>query len=213
MRYVLCICSTAIAALSATAQTSISRPNIFERSQSEMLSDAFGQPFQQIGADLIGSSISALRVSDTQDQIWNAGTYSVEIFGRESLFNKKFGYATNDDSFERILRTTSGPNETTITISDDFAWAVKNASLFGGNVYTSDDELNRDGMDHMITYRLLEGDRTTGYALFFEDWGGHLSDRDFNDLGVLISLVPVPQSAALAAVGLGLLASGTGRRR
>jgi hypothetical protein len=210
-------CSTFVAAIAltqaATAQTAINAPSLFERSQAQILSDALGTSFVQNGNDLVGGDFQALRVSDSQDQIWQAGTYNVSILARESLFNKKFGYVGGDGDFERILRTTSGPDSATVTIGEEFAWAVKNAALLGGNVYSSINDDNHDGEDHMVTYRLFEGEADLGFVLFFEDWGGHLSDHDFNDLAVFVSLVPAPQAAMLGALGLGGLAFGASRRR
>ncbi|MEL7483930.1 MAG: DUF4114 domain-containing protein [Planctomycetota bacterium] len=176
------------------------------------MAGAFGGTFSEVGTDLIADTIRAIRVDDNNDQTWNAGTYNVSIIGRESLFNAKFGYATDDDGFERVLRTTSGPTSDTVTIDQDFAWAVKNHALLGGNVYTSQNDANRDGRDHMVTYQLLDGDRAIGYALFFEDWGGHFSDNDFNDLAVIVSIVPTPTAAVLGFAGLGLLGARSNRR-
>ncbi|MEO1583859.1 MAG: DUF4114 domain-containing protein [Planctomycetota bacterium] len=193
--------------VSSAQTTDIRVPNIFERSQSQILNDALGQSFTRIGDDLVGSSITAARLSDDADQIWSAGTYSVSIIGRESLFNKKFGITdVQGDGFDRILRTTSGPTQATVTIDDNFAWAVKNSALFGGKVYSSIDDNNRDDADHMVSYNLLEGGESLGFVLFFEDWGGHASDRDFNDLAVVVQLVPLPQASLLAAAALGGLA-------
>lgn len=212
-RFVPFCCAAAAAAPAAFAQTAINGPSLFERSQAEILSDALGGAFSRAGNDLVSDAFSALRISDSQDQVWSAGTYNVSIIGRESLFNTKFGYATEGDSFERILRTTSGPSTATVSIDQDFAWAIKNAAMLGGNIYSSLDDANRDGQDHMITYRLLEGSRDVGYVLFFEDWGGHFSDGDFNDLAVIVSLVPTPQAALLCAGALGILSLGAHSRR
>ncbi|MEO1534129.1 MAG: DUF4114 domain-containing protein [Planctomycetota bacterium] len=211
-RCVLACCAAAAPWPTAAGQTTINAPGLFERDQAEILADAFGGAFSQSGTDLIGDTIRAIRVDDESDQTWNAGTYDVAIIGRESLFNTKFGYATEDDSFERVLRTTSGPKCATITVEDDFAWAVKNHALLGGNVYTSENEANSDGRDHMVTYQLLDGDRAIGYALFFEDWGGHFSDNDFNDLAVIVSIVPAPTAALLGFTSLGVLGVRSNRR-
>lgn len=197
--------------LPVLAQTEIRSPFPGEPGHRRILSDALGESLGRSGVDYLGASASAFRVSDEADRRWAPGRYFASLVAREGIFNTRFGYVEGSGGFDSLFRTTDSGATAEVTIGEEFAWAIKNA---GGRVYASDRALNWDHSDHMVTYELLRNGSSFGYALFFEDWGGHLSDRDFNDVAVVLSLVPTPSGAAL---GLSALAvpglAGLRRRR
>jgi hypothetical protein len=90
-----------------------------------------------------------------------------------------------------------------------------------GNTYYSRTLHNSDGVDHLVAYQGGEGHGTIGgrpwlaneFLLAWEDLAGG-GDRDYEDFVVLVeSVVGVPEPAALATFGLGLLALGFAVRR
>jgi hypothetical protein len=196
--------------LPAFGQTEIRSPFPGEPGHRRILSDALGESLSRSGVDFLGSSASAMRVSDGADRRWAPGRYAASLIAREGIFNKRFGYVEGSGGFDSLFRTTDHGATAEVTIGSEFAWAIKNA---GGHVYTSDRTLNWDHADHMVTYELLRNGSSAGYALFFEDWGGHLSDRDFNDVAVVLSLVPTPPGVALGLSALALPGLAGLRRR
>ena len=94
----------------------------------------------------------------------------------------------------------------------DFRWAIKVDGWLWDSVYTSREDDNW-GKDMMVSYSLYNGSGSfIGSFLFFEDTK-HNSDKDFNDIAVLLCLVPAPQAASMGLLSLGGLGVLAGRRR
>ena len=75
--------------------------------------------------------------------------------------------------------------------------------------------LNSDqsGRDMMVSYSLFNTlGQSIGSMLFFEDHR-RSNNKDYNDIAVLLTLVPTPQAATLGLLGLGGMGVLAGRRR
>ena len=202
----------ALTAPTAAAQfTYVAPPPGKELGHGDLLARALGESVSRSGKfDFVGSNTSAIRTGG--DSWWDAGTYKATMIGREAGYKHTFG-TLQDGKFEGLLRSTETGSSATVTMDDEFAWAIRNDKKNGGDTYSSVAKQNWDKLDHMVTYTLFEGGSKLGYAIFFEDIGGHCSDRDFNDVAVMLSIVPAPHAALLGLAGMGGLGLATGRRR
>lgn len=215
--------AAALSAGGAVAQyTSVHSAPWGEKNHSQILASALGGTFNHAGGkDLSNGSIFADRIKDSShssptDQVWSAGTYHARMVGREAGYKHTFGYIEgskgNFGDFEGLLRSDQIGSEASVTIDSDFRWAIKNDQAFGGHLFTSRDKDNYGDDDHMTSYALLRNDAIFGYALFFEDLK-NCSDSDYNDVAVILTLVPTPQAAMLGLTGLGGIGLLAGRRR
>jgi len=124
--------------------------------------------------------------------------------------------------------SSADPNPPQLPIPNPFAFAVRNMSTTPANVYTSIKDQNADGLDHMVTYKVMEDDGNGGqvwtgaYVIAFEDRFGSkfdntgFSDRDFNDAVFEIrgfSATPEPSTLALGGLAAVIGAGVTLRRR
>jgi hypothetical protein len=199
--------------------TNIHSPSMGEANHAQILSNALGGTFSASGLDFSNGSISAIRNRDSgymnnNDQIWSAGTYNAKIIGNEGTADATFGYLNGNSGghFQTLLDAEDIGSMASTTRSDDFRWAIKVDGFIWDHVYTSRERDNY-GKDMMVSYSLYNASNSIiGSVLFFEDKKYH-SDKDFNDVAVLLSIVPIPHAAAMG--GLTLLAgiSMTRRRR
>lgn len=193
--------------------TNIHGPAHGERGHARILSDALGETFSALGSRSFGSdSYTASRVNDNNDKTWWGGTYNATIIAREAGYSHTFGYIKGG-SFTGLLQSADIGSSATVTIDGDFAWAIKNHRQHGGDLWSSRPGQNADWKDHMVTYSLLDGERMVGYAIFFEDLPSWCWDKDYNDVGVILTIVPAPQAAGLGLAGLAGLGVAAGRRR
>ncbi|HED54013.1 MAG TPA: hypothetical protein ENJ00_07405 [Phycisphaerales bacterium] len=206
--------------------TVVQSPPTNEATHAEILAGALGGTFNENGLGLSNGTISAVRNIDSaafenNDQNWAPGTYNAKIVAHESAGRSLFGFATGSDGgegdggfldFHALLNTSDIGSSVTVQIPEQFRWALQLGNSTNGHVYTSR-ESDNNGLDVMVSYTIRnEADKVIGMALFFEDRiiG---SDRDFNDVAVLLTLAPTPQSALLGMLGLGGLGAAAGRRR
>lgn len=229
MRFATIITAAAtISASAASAQyTHVRSPSHGEASHSEILSSALGGNFSSSGIrDYSNGMVFADRMKDRAyrsigtDRYWAAGTYNIKMIAKEAGYSHTFGTVEgtygggNLGDYQAILASSPTGTEATVTMDEDFRWAIDTDR--GGNrsdvLYTSRDWDNARNTDHMVSYRLFKNGNLFGYALFFEDIK-YCSDKDYNDVAVLLTLVPTPQAAMLGLTGLGGLGLMTGRRR
>ncbi|MEM8756764.1 MAG: DUF4114 domain-containing protein [Planctomycetota bacterium] len=204
--------AAALTASSAFAQfTYVASPPGNELGHAAILSNALGESVSRSGKwDFIGESVSAIRTGG--DAVWDAGTYRATMLARQAGYRHHFG-TLQDGDFDKLLKSTNIGSSTTVSMDDEFSWAIQNYKRNGGARYSSNPADNWNKRDHMVTYTLYENNRKTGYAVFFEDIGGKHSDRDFNDVAVGLTIVPTPQAALLGLAGLGGMGVLAGRRR
>ena len=163
------------------------------------------------------------------DQVWQDGVVDIVGQARYAGFSQAFG--TGDTTADGSVAgswlfdvsgngtSVSGGGQLTLG-SGEFSWVRADQTggdALGTNRQSSLEGDNLDGsgspVDEMVSYLIDDPDVNGGrptYLLFFED-GGAGPDRDFNDLVIEVSVVPVP--AALGLGLLGLAGAGIARRR
>ena len=230
-----------VAAGTTAAQnlTVVNAPRAGEGSHAQMLAEAFGGTFTSLGQvegsnarsdgsnmaqiGFTNGSLTFARIADTgmagvnnlksvtgSDDSWSAGSYRAEAIGGYSMHSHTLGYMTESGDFQSISATGVMGENSSIHPNEAFTWAVRNGN---GQTYFGDDAMN-GGMDHMVSYAMYDAsNKLVGAILFFEDWHGPLSDYDYNDFAVLLTLAPTPQAALLGVLGLGGVGLATGRRR
>jgi len=220
--------AAAVSAGAATAQyTTVRAPRSGEASHSQILSSALGGSFTSATSkDYSNGTIYADRMKDStynsvgSDRYWAAGTYHAKMVAKEAAYSHTFGTVAgtygggNLSGYQALLNSSPVGTEATVTMDQDFRWALDVDR--GGNhsdiLYTSRDWDNAGSTDHMVSYKLLRDGNLFGYALFFEDIK-YCSDKDYNDVAVILTLVPTPQAAMMGLTGLGGLGLLAGRRR
>ena len=208
--------------------TAVHSPAPGEASHEQILEGAYGGDFIGSGDDLgngfwtvfTNGTITATRVDDfdfpshlnllsglpgaADDDTWTDGTTVAIATVRFALFPQEFGYDLGA-GFVRLIDVTgsgfsvSGSAVATFPAGSVWRWARANDSDAGLiNAHFSDEESNRDNLDHMVTYYVAEtpgGDQAPPvWLVFWEDLNGPLgnadvpdnqgipADRDFNDL-------------------------------
>ena len=178
-----------------------------EPGHASILSSALGGNFSASGLDFSNGTISAVRNRDSGmysgDQIWSAGSFNAKIVGNHGSYDSLFGYVNGDrgGNFQTLLDAQDVDSSASTTINDDFRWAIKVDGFIFDHVYTSRERDNYD-KDMMVSYSLYNAAGSMiGSMLFFED-KKLFSDKDFNDVAVLLSIVPTPQAAGIGALAL-----------
>lgn len=168
--------------------------------------------------DLGGSNFNAAGVTD---QVWVDGTVRARAKAVFAGDNQNFGYVDpSTNAYTGVIDTIgSGLHPSQNVISpvltfDSNPWHWARSGLGGNNFSNGHESLesaNVSQLDQMVTYHVQIGNRVLPvWLLFWEDrpnnFGGQ-SDRDFNDLVVMLSVIPLPGPAALGMAGLlGLVA-------
>lgn len=215
----LALVFTAGTALGDDSYTHVRSPSNGEASHADILATAFGGSFSAMGRNFSNGSITAIRNKDNSryrydDQIWDAGNYRTKLIAAENCDDVKFGYVKGNHGghFREIFNNSDIGAMSSVSIGRDFRWAIKVDGWLWDSVYTSR-EADNWGKDMMVSYTMFNaGGSKIGSFLFFED-KKHNSDKDFNDVAVLLCLVPAPQAASMGLLGIGGLGVFGGRRR
>ena len=153
------------------------------------------------------------------DQVWQADSVNATAEARFAVFTQEFGFADGVTvvNYQHLLFVNGSgfdQNDTT-SISNLSGHTWRWARSGENGTFTSQNNDNPDGVDHMITYRIDQtpslnaGAIVTTYLLFFEDLRPNQNpDMDFNDMVVEIraTTTPVPEPTSLGLIALsGLL--------
>jgi hypothetical protein len=149
---------------------------------------------------------------EADDDIWTDGTVVTAARARFALFPQEFGYDLGSGFVKLAEVTGSGFSVTgsALVVFDAGAmwqWARTDDSDSGlTNAHYSDGPSNEDGLDHLVTYRILgvpgQPEAVPVWLILWEDLNGPLgdvsdpdnqgvpADRDFNDLAIELVVVP-----------------------
>lgn len=206
----------------AQAYTDVNAPSR-EFTHGRILRGVYGDMFTAVGRNLVSDDVIANRNADNMgdgdvggDQLWAPAPaeYRARIISKQSSGLSTFGYVDGIEGgdFNALLNTDDFDSKVTADVGEAFRWALRIDNDDANTVYTSL-ESDNGGTDMMVSYTLTRPNgRFIGYALFFEDLMVG-SDADYNDVAVLLTLVPTPQAAMLGLTGLGGLGLMAGRRR
>ncbi len=144
------------------------------------------------------------RIDDAIDQVWrNEGTAQVTAIAKWADFSETFGFISGG-GFSALLSVpgTSAPASFTSAQSGTLFQFGLDPS--GAPLWSSRESDNSDALDHMVTWKVVQGDRDVGsYVIAWEDLPD-LGDQDYNDLLLVVSgVTPVPLPAALWLLGAG----------
>lgn len=200
----------ATAASSYAGFTPVGPPFPGEKTQAQILSNAFGGTFTPSGENYTNGTITATRLDDTTDTSFSGNIDSVEVLGVFAKLGQALGYSTDGSTVVPILTATGkGFAATGSSGPIDIPGSYEFVRDGDGQTFFSNPANNPDGKDHQVTY-LLSGKGVTGktYVLFFEDLTAkNHGDFDFQDLVVEVNsakpaTVPLP---AAAYTGMSLL--------
>jgi hypothetical protein len=193
-------------------------PNPDEGTPAEIFSVLYGQPFTSTGLDFTGTTLTARRVSDEQDQLWT-GDFAVRVAARFSGYTQTIGSLSRGKYQDLLtaegLRFDQSANESTVSL-DQGVWVRTGDS----GTHSSATEFNEDDRDHMITYKMEGNGASPVWVMFWEDIDiddtitKGRSKSDFNDLVVVVRsaeldggtpiAVPLPPALGVGLATLGL---------
>ncbi len=202
--------------------TTVQPPAAGEDSHEQIFENVYGGDFVQAGNDFTNGTITATRIDDDNDQIWNltkaVNTHARAVF---ASLNQTFGYIPGADGtlgdFVKLFDVTgTGTNGYTVggqaqvELTGDFKWARQGSN----GTASSENADNPDSIDHLVSYEISGIDAPKPiFMLFFEDLYQNNGeyDADYNDLVVEVASVPTPGAfgAGLALLGV----AGLVRRR
>ena len=213
------------------AYSQILPPGGGELTQVEIMDLIYGGTFGSVGVDYTNGSIDLIRVNDTHstlfmldlitgdplvdvDQIWTDGIATVTAEAKYAALGQTFGWnnnggATGTNYTQLLTDADIGGPGVLINVQGDMLWGVRPTS---GDTFWSNDSLNTDTFDHLITYQVVGlGGPETVWLQFWEDLPSSGSDFDYNDFVIEVTPVPEPGTATLVALGIGIMAGS--RRR
>ncbi|MBN1123831.1 MAG: DUF4114 domain-containing protein [Sedimentisphaerales bacterium] len=148
------------------------------------------------------------------DQAWTDGTAVVNALARFAGYEQRFGFDQGDGYVEVInVGSQQGWLNITSDVVDfgtDRPWEwIRRGS---GRTWHSQEGLNSDGLDHLITYSVTGmDDGFSRWLLCWDDQAGG-GDRDFNDLVLEVKasmppsmVVPAPGALLLGSIGMSLV--------
>jgi len=210
----------------ANTYTTIQPPGGGELSHLEILDLIYDSGFVVTGPSLLdftNGPITATRVWDTDDgdetlhvyqgdandvdRIWTDGTIRVSAQVKYAGHDQSFGWNQGGlgTSYQELLTEVDlGGPAVAIDITGDFLWGSQPQNGGAPEQWWSEQTLNNDGEDHLVTYFIqglpdLEG--VTVWLQFWEDLPS-LGDADFNDFVIEVQAVPEPGTLVLAGLAL-----------
>lgn len=154
------------------------------------------------------------RVNDDFDQVWFPANGNATAVAKYAAFSQDFGYIPDlnqpgfdDDSYVHLFNVPSmtngiglgGPSATLNSGNVPFLWALDPSEA---PLWTSLQSQNSDGLDHMVTWRIVN--TPSSWVIAWEDvYGGY--DQDYTDLVVEVRITPVPIPGAVWLLGSGLI--------
>ncbi|MEO0476285.1 MAG: hypothetical protein AAF085_10020 [Planctomycetota bacterium] len=154
----------------------------------------------------------------TFDIMWTASLLDIrtEILlvspGARQFLNTEFAYATEQNSYERLLQSSARSTTMTLQIGRDLAWALP-LSRADSNVPFATNNMAQSENETLASPSMLGTDSNAAAALFIAEPPRSLNRPDVNDLSAQIALVPTPHAALLAMGSLGMLSVLGARRR
>jgi hypothetical protein len=181
----------------------------------------------QVWSMSIGNQFSTLLIEQAGNANYNAfGVYEIgNTANRLQIFPGAAGPggASKYIQFDSILNTITVGSSSITVASGNFGFFLDRGN--GLPLFFSQNMLNPNGADQMVTYNLLNtiygtlNPGNTGWILAWEDLNYGSSDKDFNDFVVSLSALPVPEPTTIIAGALLILPFGAstlrflGRRR
>ncbi|MEM1212736.1 MAG: hypothetical protein AAGI68_10615 [Planctomycetota bacterium] len=201
--------------------TTIAPPFDGEVGHEAILESAFGGDFVASGLDFSNGTITATRVDDDDNQLFEIPVFDAEVEAVFASLDQTFGYlpGPSGGDFVTIFDVVGKAFNVTgsvegLTIADQpFRFARR-----GANGIDSSLDADNGGLDKLVTYEITGLDTDADVTLlFFEDLLGTVKDDDFQDLVVKVTARPgtprpIPNPAALGA-GLVMLGALMLRRR
>jgi len=168
------------------------------------------------------------KVSDSGDQLWtlDATASGASVLAAYAGYSNTFGIISGATGSDlpltiSILTVAAGTNTTTpglvsgtfhhnatelaILQSSPFRLAIDPNAGAAPGTFSSLQSENEDGIDHMVTYKWIDGVGNVRYIVAFEDLQGG-GDFDYNDVVLeLVGVTPVPEPATMVLLGTGVV--------
>ena len=158
-------------------------------------------------------NLSGSNHTTAMDQVWTDGVVNATAQARFAGYAQNFGHfdgasgllAGNFDL--NVAVTGSGFNVSGTGVFDSSVELPGGVTEWrwgrtGNTVQSSKDSDNPDALDHMITFFVQRANGPNGWFLLFEDLNQPGSDRDFSDLGMELTIIPLPAPAFMATAGM-----------
>lgn len=210
--------------------TTVNGPAGGELGHGAIFGNVYGGVFNPSGLNFTNGTITATRVHDRNngtnsalaiagpdlsnqtDQVWQDGSVRVRASAKYSGDSQAFGWIQNSNNAQNFLFTAGGiPQSNQFFVGGDGLFRLyddpSNAPLFDSL------ESNNSNVDHMVTYFITgTADGIDKFFVLFED--RQTGDFDYNDIGIELSVVPLPPAAWAGLASLaGVAGFGYVRRR